>query len=59
MPVIKTIDVVGVSGESWRDAALQALAEARRRVVRLHLRGKPAAGLDKLAQLVRGLVKKA
>jgi len=38
---------------------LQALAEARRRIVRLHLRGKPAAGLDKLAQLVRGLVKKA
>jgi len=26
--VIKTIDLVGVSGESWRDAAAQALAEA-------------------------------
>jgi flavin-binding protein dodecin len=26
--VIKTIDLVGVSGESWRDAASQALAEA-------------------------------
>ena len=28
MSVIKTIDLVGVSGESWRDAAQQALAEA-------------------------------
>jgi dodecin len=28
MAVIKTIDLVGVSGESWRDAASQALAEA-------------------------------
>ena len=28
MPVIKTIDLVGVSTESWRDAAVQALAEA-------------------------------
>jgi flavin-binding protein dodecin len=26
--VIKTIDLVGVSSESWRDAATQALAEA-------------------------------
>jgi len=26
--VIKTIDLVGVSTESWRDAAVQALAEA-------------------------------
>jgi dodecin len=26
--VIKTIDLVGVSSESWRDAAAQALAEA-------------------------------
>jgi flavin-binding protein dodecin len=26
--VIKTIDLVGVSSESWRDAAQQALAEA-------------------------------
>jgi flavin-binding protein dodecin len=26
--VIKTIDLVGVSAESWRDAAQQALAEA-------------------------------
>jgi dodecin len=26
--VIKTIDLVGVSTESWRDAAQQALAEA-------------------------------
>jgi flavin-binding protein dodecin len=28
MAVIKTIDLVGVSSESWRDAAAQALAEA-------------------------------
>lgn len=28
MAVIKTIDLVGVSGESWRDAAQQALTEA-------------------------------
>ena len=28
MSVIKTIDLVGVSGESWRDAAQQALQEA-------------------------------
>jgi dodecin len=28
MTVIKTIDLVGVSTESWRDAAAQALAEA-------------------------------
>ncbi len=28
MAVIKTIDLVGVSSESWRDAAQQALAEA-------------------------------
>ena len=28
MSVIKTIDLVGVSAESWRDAASQALQEA-------------------------------
>ena len=28
MAVIKTIDLVGVSSESWRDAAQQALQEA-------------------------------
>jgi dodecin len=28
MTVIKTIDLVGVSSDSWRDAAAQALAEA-------------------------------
>lgn len=28
MTVIKTIDLVGVSTKSWRDAASQALAEA-------------------------------
>jgi dodecin len=30
--VIKTIDLVGVSDESWRDAAEQALAEASRTI---------------------------
>ena len=38
---------------------LQALSEAGRRIVRLHLKGKQPAGLDKLAQLVRTLVKRA
>ena len=28
MAVVKTIELVGVSGDSWRDAAGQALAEA-------------------------------
>ena len=32
MAVIKTIDLVGVSSESWRDAATQALAEASRTI---------------------------
>lgn len=32
MAVIKTIDLVGVSAESWRDAAEQALAEASRTI---------------------------
>ncbi len=30
--VIKTIDLVGVSAESWRDAAEQALREASRTI---------------------------
>jgi dodecin len=30
MAVIKTIDLVGVSSQSWRDAAQQALEEASR-----------------------------
>jgi dodecin len=30
--VIKTIDLVGVSGTSWRDAAQQALDEASRTI---------------------------
>lgn len=30
MAVIKTIDLVGVSGESWRDAANKALEEANK-----------------------------
>jgi len=32
MAVIKTIDLVGVSSESWRDAAHQALNEASRTI---------------------------
>jgi flavin-binding protein dodecin len=30
--VIKTIDLVGVSNESWRDAAVQALSEASKTI---------------------------
>jgi flavin-binding protein dodecin len=30
--VIKTIDLVGVSSESWRDAATQALSEASKTI---------------------------
>jgi flavin-binding protein dodecin len=30
--VIKTIDLVGVSADSWRDAAQQALAEAAKTI---------------------------
>ena len=32
MAVIKTIDLVGVSGQSWRDAAEQALNEAAKTI---------------------------
>ena len=32
MAVIKTIDLVGVSEKSWRDAATQALNEASRTI---------------------------
>lgn len=32
MAVIKTIDLVGVSSESWRDAAVQALGEASKTI---------------------------
>ncbi len=32
MAVIKTIDLVGVSERSWRDAAQQALAEAAKTI---------------------------
>jgi len=32
MAVIKTIDLVGVSDQSWRDAAQQALAEAAKTI---------------------------
>ncbi|MGZ5292136.1 MAG: dodecin family protein [Actinomycetota bacterium] len=30
--ILKTIDLVGVSSESWRDAAHQALAEAAKTI---------------------------
>ena len=36
MAVIKTIDLVGVSTESWKDAANQALAEASRTIRGIH-----------------------
>ncbi|MDQ3645801.1 MAG: dodecin family protein [Actinomycetota bacterium] len=36
MAVIKTIDLVGVSTESWRDAATQALAEAAKTIRGIH-----------------------
>jgi flavin-binding protein dodecin len=32
MAVIKTIDLVGVSSKSWRDAAQQALSEASKTI---------------------------
>ena len=32
MAVIKTIDLVGVSTKSWRDAAIQALEEASKTI---------------------------
>jgi flavin-binding protein dodecin len=32
MAVIKTIDLVGVSNDSWRDAAQQALQEASKTI---------------------------
>lgn len=32
MAILKTIDLVGVSSESWRDAAHQALAEAAKTI---------------------------
>ena len=32
MAVIKTIDLVGVSTESWQDAATKALEEARKTI---------------------------
>lgn len=34
--VIKTIDLVGVSSDSWRDAAEQALSEASRTIRGIH-----------------------
>ena len=36
MAVIKTIDLVGVSNESWTDAAEQALSEASRTIRGIH-----------------------
>lgn len=36
MAVIKTIDLVGISTESWSDAAEQALQEASRTIRGIH-----------------------
>ena len=36
MAVVKTIDLVGVSNESWTDAAEQALSEASRTIRGIH-----------------------
>jgi ribose 5-phosphate isomerase B len=38
---------------------LQALRDAGRRVIRLHLRGKPVVGLQQLTQMIQGLTRKA
>ena len=49
MSVIKTIDLVGVSTHSWRDAAQQALAEASKT-----LRGIEAMDVLETAAIVEG-----
>jgi flavin-binding protein dodecin len=49
MAVIKTIDLVGVSQESWRDAAAQALAEAAKT-----LRGVEGMEVLETSALVEG-----
>ncbi|MFL5797180.1 MAG: dodecin family protein [Actinomycetota bacterium] len=49
MSVIKTIDLVGVSTESWRDAAAQALAEAAKT-----LRGIEAMDILETSATVQG-----
>jgi flavin-binding protein dodecin len=49
MSVIKTIDLVGVSTESWRDAAAQALAEAAKT-----LRGIEGMDILETSALVNG-----
>ena len=49
MSVIKTIDLVGVSTESWRDAAHQALAEASKT-----LRGIEAMDVLETSAIVEG-----
>lgn len=49
MSVIKTIDLVGVSSESWRDAAQQALAEAGKT-----LRGIEAMDILETSAIVEG-----
>jgi flavin-binding protein dodecin len=47
--VIKTIDLVGVSTESWRDAAVQALAEASK-----SLRGIEGMDILETSAIVEG-----
>ena len=49
MSVIKTIDLVGVSTQSWRDAAHQALAEASKT-----LRGIEAMDVLETTAIVEG-----
>jgi flavin-binding protein dodecin len=49
MAVIKTIDLVGVSTNSWRDAAQQALAEAAKTI-----RGIEAMDILETSAVVEG-----
>ncbi len=48
MAVIKTIDVVGVSEESWRDAAHQALNESAKTI--RHIEGMDILGTSALIE---------
>jgi len=48
MAVIKTIDVVGVSSESWRDAAHEALAEAAKTI--RHIEGMDILGTSAIVE---------
>jgi flavin-binding protein dodecin len=48
MAVIKTIDVVGVSADSWRDAAHQALDEAAKTI--RHIEGMDILGTSAIIE---------